>query len=320
MRLSTLALGLFIAGCGGSDASDTDTTATDNSTGDTDGQTSNDTDDMSSSGDTDTDDTSSSGDTDPSDSDSADTDAADTDAADTDAADTDAADTDAPDTGGTPAAVQFEGNADQSYWALNPIELPEASRSWTFDFWVYVTALPLAEIRLLDWRTGGTSTGYVAIDLTTGGRVQLESLALAGPGSFYTADGVSTNTLTLSEWNHVAVTIDGTTQSVAILVNGSATSVSPGPDWWTTPLGGTHNLAMGGTATMPLQGRLDNVRAWNKALTTSEVAEVRDEVYTVATAPATLIDQWDFNTNLTSLRGNEPGEAKLVTRVFPGKN
>jgi hypothetical protein len=86
--------------------------------------------------------------------------------------------------------------------------------------------------------------------------------------------GASSTTLPANQWSHVAVTYNGS--SMQLYVNGSAVG-SP------TTISGTINsgsntLWIGGNnaAGEYFQGRIDEMRIYNRALSSSEVVTARD--------------------------------------------
>ena len=87
----------------------------------------------------------------------------------------------------------------------------------------------------------------------------------------------ASNALPVNTWSHVAVTYDGSV--VTLYVNGTAVSTNSASG---SIVSGTTPLWIGGTSSSTdfFQGRIDEVRVYNRALTTTEIGTIRNTAIT----------------------------------------
>lgn len=131
------------------------------------------------------------------------------------------------------------------------------STSFTASFWVYLNNL--SDIRFIDKSNGNTQSYF--IDLA------------AGKVRFCIAGGtmVSTTTLQTSQWYHIACVYNGS--DIAIYINGVLNGSVPNT---ATPVPNTNNLYIGAAMNFfgntSLNGRMDEIRLYNRPLSAQEVA------------------------------------------------
>lgn len=172
-----------------------------------------------------------------------------------------------------------------------------------------------------------TVESWVYVDSDTGGwqtiLVQDQAATLMNPGRFYLgfpggrnlhigAGNQSVNTtalMPLQTWTHVAMSVDrtGTSTRTITYINGSAvytwdyTSVD-----FTAAQGFAVGLATDGG--YELDGKVDQVKIWNGALTSTDIARSRTEYAAGGIASGTLAAHYDFNegtgSTITDRSGN----------------
>ncbi|MDO7875683.1 FG-GAP-like repeat-containing protein [Hymenobacter sp. ASUV-10] len=186
--------------------------------------------------------------------------------------------------------------------------LPQGNAARTLETWVY--------------RSGGSGF-QVLLNYGTATTSQRASLMLNGSGQLYYAgennDLTGGPTLALNTWNHVAATFDGTT--LRLYVNGTQIN-SQAKTFNTT--GTTWRIARrvvpGGTEYF--NGRLDEVRVWDRALTPDEVAQSAARLNPAGLSG--LVARWDMRegtgTSLADATGNSsPGTLyNTPTWLTPG--
>ena len=186
--------------------------------------------------------------------------------------------------------------------------LPQGNAARTLETWVY--------------RSGGSGF-QVLLNYGTATTNLRASLMLNGSGQLYYAgennDLTGGPVLALNTWNHVAATFDGTT--LRLYVNGTQIN-SQAKTFNTT--GTTWRIARrvvpGGTEYF--NGRLDEVRVWDRALSAAEVAQSAARLNPAGLSG--LVARWDMRegtgTSLADATGNSsPGTLyNTPTWLTPG--
>ena len=157
-------------------------------------------------------------------------------------------------------SARFNGSS--SYISTtNP--LGTGNKAYTISAWVYLNASSHTGGIYTIW-DGGTTTGaHIFFKVESG------SISIGNYGGSVT----SSNTLSVKKWVHVAVTRD-TSNNVVLYVNGLSDKTG------TLSLNLANNNPKIGalnTTTQNLNGQLDQVRVFNKALSASEITTVYNE-------------------------------------------
>lgn len=103
---------------------------------------------------------------------------------------------------------------------------------------------------------------YLTIDPT--GKVAVYYYGLASEGYH-----VSNGTLPLNQWSHIASTYDSHTGQILIYINGALDKTVNTSGLISTA---ATNVTVGGDSGRPYNGRLDELRIYNRALSASEIA------------------------------------------------
>ena len=154
----------------------------------------------------------------------------------------------------------------------------------TFAAWVNIDTLNSAHRIFVAKRSGGTAEYQFGI--SSNNKLKL---SLVSSGSSCCVDVLEDATvLNTGTWYHVAVTFDDATDTVKWYVNGTNTETET-----TTLHLGTDtalNLEIGGliNPSEPFDGRLDDVRIYNRVLTNTEITALALLDGTPPTAPAGL--------------------------------
>ncbi|MER5181772.1 LamG-like jellyroll fold domain-containing protein [Streptomyces sp. NPDC002896] len=105
-------------------------------------------------------------------------------------------------------------------------------------------------------------------------RLHAASSDVASPSAFY--DATASTAPTLNTWTHLVGVFDATTGSMKLYVNGaqagSATDTSPWTGTGPLSIGGTKTA--GGTTSDVVNGEVDNVQTYQRALSASEVSSL----------------------------------------------
>lgn len=155
-------------------------------------------------------------------------------------------------------ALAFNGNM---YINASGTNLPTGNHNRSVAFWVYPTQFT-DNTRLFNWGTTSSQSDFVAAENGTSGKITVNTI-----GSSLT----STGTLTKNQWNHVAITLNGTSLKIYIggtfdsslttgTVNTASTKLFIGSDA-TTP----------GTLLIPSGTLLDNIHIYNIALSQTQI-------------------------------------------------
>lgn len=130
-----------------------------------------------------------------------------------------------------------------------------------------------------------STSGYLCANATTTGGTAIGPAA----GSLYKIND--------GNWHHLAYVMDAAAHSSTIYVDGKLEKTNTG---FTTAQantgifnGGTLYIGMRGTTVQPLNGSIDEIRMYNKALTPAEL--ITDMATTVTSGTANLKAAWNFN-------------------------
>ena len=169
--------------------------------------------------------------------------------------------------------------------------IPAAS----YSFWIkqdtHVAAVPL----YIDYAAGGGEIVYIKVNHNGSGAVELY------PGFSVTSPSWEnrTNLLTTGAWHHVAITYNGstTTTDPLLYVDGSTQSFTE----YVTPSGAyktpTYNrVIINGTGTTSIDGKLQDIRIYNRILGSTEVTDIYNSQYYTSVATG-LIFQMRGTTN-----------------------
>jgi hypothetical protein len=180
-------------------------------------------------------------------------------------------------------------NGSSSYIsASNP--LGTGNVAYSVSAWVYLnTSSHTAGIYTI-W-DGGTNVGTYLFFKVEGGKISIGN---------YGSSVTSVNSLSVGQWVHVAVTRD-TSNNVVLYVNGSSDTTG------TLSLNlGNHSPKIGAldTTTQNLNGKIDQVRIFNKALSSSEITTLYGETHSSTTISTTDIFNDNSGVALYQLDGN----------------
>jgi chitodextrinase len=181
---------------------------------------------------------------------------------------------------GWTAAGKFGGalsfNGSSSYVTVPDGAALDFSTSLTLEAWVYPTA------------SGAGSSGILAKERTGGGLPYGVETTGGNPDAYVNAGGTtvasSSAALPLNTWSHVASTFDGTT--LRLYVNGTQVASTPAVG----PIAASADpLRIGADLTWGeyFDGRIDNVRVYNRALAAAEVQTDMNTAVTSTSPPPT---------------------------------
>lgn len=164
-------------------------------------------------------------------------------------------------------------NGSTSYITLGTGVIPVNS-SYSFTFWLYRNSGDDRAVLFTQFQSSQTNRMNFEIETTTG--KLYFATAISGADNIRKS---TTYTVPFDQWEHIAVTRSGT--SLKFYVNGSeiATTLTSGTDnYWdlknyTTQIGTYNNLQ----DSRILNGSIDQVRIFNKALSSSEVTTLYNE-------------------------------------------
>ncbi|WP_158729855.1 LamG-like jellyroll fold domain-containing protein [Flavobacterium sp. I-STPA6A] len=177
--------------------------------------------------------------------------------------------------------------------------------------------------RILSKRPGGSGIGYEFINnSSTGGQFGVNLTTSAGSAG----PPFGTTTIADNVWHHLAMVIDVATTSCKIYVDGTLQQTKT-----TANIGGTNtvsntgNLFFGTLNSLSsfMNGQLDDIRFWNKAMTATEV--LTDKTAIVIGTEANLLAAWDFEnisgTTVPDISGhNHPGTLNGGATVIAQSN
>lgn len=158
-------------------------------------------------------------------------------------------------------AAQFAGTS-SSYIRVSNSSSVNLTGSFTLEAWVNPNSTLTSKGIIGKGGTLGTAMNY-GLRLTTAGRVQL--ITNGTPRLL----SKSVSNVPIGQWTHICGTYNSTTNIFRIYINGilDTSSTIAGA----APASNTDSLFIGITgATTPFNGRMDEVRIWNRDLTTAE--------------------------------------------------
>lgn len=173
-------------------------------------------------------------------------------------------------TGSTNTALSFDGNNDKVSTPYNT-EFDFGS-AFTLEAWIYPQKNTYSRI-ITNYSGNGTNPGEFVFDtynpIFPNGRGLRLYMAFGGTNYFATA----ANVLALSSWNHVAAVYSSGT--IELFVDGNSVATATTGSFTSKPTS-TNGIAIGedwtqGTAQEYFQGRMDEVRIWNRALCDDEL-------------------------------------------------
>lgn len=160
-------------------------------------------------------------------------------------------------------ACSFAGNS-TSYVRVQNSESIDLTGSFTLEAWVNPASLSASSKGIIAKGSAlGTSLRY-AVRLSTSGR-----FSVITNGSSKLTSRIS-SAVKVNEWNHLSATYNSSTNLFSLYLNGilDTTSVVTGA----SPLTNSDSLFIGiSGASTPFSGQLDEVRIWNRDLSSAEV-------------------------------------------------
>lgn len=213
-------------------------------------------------------------------------------------------------------AASFAGNS-TSYIAIPNSAATDITGSFTIEAWINPVNL------------SGASKGIISKGGTLGTSLKYALRIVNGRLSFFTngAQRLITKTSTLigvNAWTHITATYNSASGQFKIYLNGNLDSSSTVAG--AAPVTNTDSLFVGiSGASTPFSGQMDEVRLWNRELTSTEafqfarssIAEISG-VYSALVLSMTFQDEnslgTDFNTRDITGNGNN-GNARNITAV-----
>ena len=195
-------------------------------------------------------------------------------------------------TGQIGGAANFDGSDDV-------ITIPDSSlyttSAETISFWTKVTNIA-SDWRGLVSKTGSGDRSWSISSSPTGGIIFFTAADSSDSGSNYALS--ENGSLTAGQWAHVVAVFNGSgtgnANRVSIYINGSAKALTFTGTIPATLLDNSTTLNFGSGYATPLPGSLDEVRIYNRALSSDEIAKLYK-----STAPdnpdAGLKGYWSFN-------------------------
>jgi len=229
----------------------------------------------------------------------------------------------------------------------------ERTDQFSYGGWVYWTSDVAGGILAKMDASGGTPTyrGYDVILVNSADAVSPNSAKVHMINTWSTnamAVLTPTNSMSRNVWKHVFVTYDGSSNvsGIKIYINGVSQTLTTQFNALSATIVNTVNLRIGGrysgvsTVNAPFPGRIDDVRVYNRVLSTAEIADL----YTMGTATVNastnalntngLVGQWSLDgkqtvwtsssaaTTLDTSGNNNTGTLTNMsqsTSVTPGK-
>lgn len=162
-------------------------------------------------------------------------------------------------------AASFAGNSSNYISVPNSGSL-DITGSFTIEAWINPLSLTGASKGILSKGGSlGTSLKY-AVRLTTAGRITLST-----NGAQRLISSIS-NPLSVNNWTHISASYNSSTSLFSIYINGilDTSSIVAG----VSPTTNSDSLFIGiSGASTPFNGKLDEVRLWNRELSSSEVSD-----------------------------------------------
>jgi hypothetical protein len=146
------------------------------------------------------------------------------------------------------------------------------SNNFSISAWVWVNTNATNIQTIIANSSGGTSNGFrlfVNTYATTNRALVFET----GNGTANNAASSTTGALTFGAWNHVAAVVDRLAGSVTLYVNGT-NMTSDGTVFTNFAVNATTHLGQFTNSSFRLNGRLDEVRTYNRKLTAAEIVNL----------------------------------------------
>ena len=248
-------------------------------------------------------------------------------------------------------ALTFDGTDD--FVNMGNVNSFERTDQFSYGGWVYWTSDVAGGILAKMDASGGTPTyrGYDVILVNSADAVSPNSAKVHMINTWSTnamAVLTPTNSMSRNVWKHVFVTYDGSSNvsGIKIYINGVSQTLTTQFNALSATIVNTVNLRIGGrdsgvsTVNAPFPGRIDDVRVYNRVLSTAEIADL----YTMGTATVNastnalntngLVGQWSLDgkqtvwtsssaaTTLDTSGNNNTGTLTNMsqsTSVTPGK-
>jgi hypothetical protein len=161
-------------------------------------------------------------------------------------------------TGYLGSGISFDGTND--YVSVPSSTSLDMTNKVTVSAWIYPTNF--ADYRTMMIRINGGATEYYGMSLNVSGAL----ICQFTPGSL-----TSSSLMTLNAWNHVACTYDGATISAYINGQSVGSSSASGNIGSPTTLGIGYDPVNG----RYFAGKMDDVRIYNRALSPTEIAQIK---------------------------------------------
>ena len=198
---------------------------------------------------------------------------------------------------GTNSTLAFNGS--NNYVAGSNSLLPQNNTARTLEAWVNPS----------NTNVGIFTYGTNANNQRAGLSLVNNKLSYSGSGN----DLVGATALSLGTWHHVAATYDGTT--LKLYVDGALDASQTMPVFNTTGTGFLVGYT-GNAATEYLNGRIDEVRVYNTALTPAQV--MADMFSTTSAVPASQVAYYNFDQGMAG--GTNTGITTLTDQSGNNKN
>ncbi|MEK7500082.1 MAG: LamG domain-containing protein [Patescibacteria group bacterium] len=181
-----------------------------------------------------------------------------------------------------PYSVSFDGTDD--YVAIGNSITSLGTTAVTVSSWVRTNSIG-ANQYILDASTDGGSGNGLSVRIRDNGTIRFWHYNAA-------ANANSVGTLSANVWYHVAVTWDGTTNR--IYINGSPDGTNTGDS---NSLGSIYQIGHSNVLGGFFNGRLDDVRIYNRALSATEITALAAGTHTTATWTGTTSTDYAVATN-----------------------
>jgi len=229
----------------------------------------------------------------------------------------------AKDTGGVTGYIGSGGVFNGSSSAINLGSTNQfASSGVSVSMWINPSSVTTSQVLLGNGNGGSFAEGDLFIGIRTDGYIGYE---IGQSSSIYEARYATTTQLTANAWQHILMTFDsslGTTIG-RIYVNGTLQSTSAtyaaGGTFSGDVFIGTLDLQLGkrnlGGGELWYNGKIDQVRIFNKAISSSEVTTLYGETSASATKSTTDIFDDGSAVALYELEGNANNSATYIDNV-----
>jgi hypothetical protein len=183
-------------------------------------------------------------------------------------------------------ALDFDGNNDYVTSGLPAIFNNIGTQDFTMEAWIKPNDFSFSRILSAQLHTNSSAS----LAMGSGGII---FLYIENNGSAYSAKTTPAYAITLSQWNHVAVTWDASATTIAIYINGVLASTVFGGS---ASSGSINNAMAIGARTDgddSFNGTIDELRIWNTVRTS---AQINDNINLQVTLPQTeLAAYYKFN-------------------------